>query len=127
MVYIDDLSENLESVAKLFADNRSLFYTVNNTLLSPEIINNSLIKISEWAYQQKMSFDPDPTKQAQDVIFSRKSKKIEYQTIYYNDKPVAHTNCQKHLGMYLDEKLYFLHHIKEKNWKLTEALKCFGN
>ena len=78
MVYIDDLSENLESVAKLFADNRSLFYTVNNPLLSPEIINNSLIKISEWTYQQKMSFDPDPTKQAQDVIFSRKSKKIEY-------------------------------------------------
>lgn len=27
---------------------------------------------------EKMSFDPEPTKQAQDVIFSRKSKKIEY-------------------------------------------------
>ena len=41
-------------------------------------LNNDLVKINNWAYQWKMSFDPDPNKQAQEVIFSRKTRKIDY-------------------------------------------------
>ena len=29
--------------------------------------NNDLVKINTWAYQWKMSFNPDPNKQAQEV------------------------------------------------------------
>ena len=32
-------------------------------------MNNNLITVSEWVYQRKMSFNSDPTKLAQDVIF----------------------------------------------------------
>ena len=38
-------------------------------------VNNDLVKINRWAYQWKMSFNPDPIKQAQEIIFSRKTKK----------------------------------------------------
>ena len=34
-----------------------------------------------------------------------------------------HTTCQKHLGMQLDEKLNFNHHVKEK---ITKANKGVG-
>ena len=37
-------------------------------------LNDDLEKISHWAYQWKMKFNPDPTKQANEVIFSRKNK-----------------------------------------------------
>ena len=107
LVYINDLPEHVESVVKLFADDASMFSSVYNPLLPAEIMNNDLIKISEWAYQWKMSFNPDPTKQAQEVIFARKLKKRVHPTIYFNDGPVAHTNCQKHFGMYLDENQIF--------------------
>ena len=108
MVYINDLPDNLESLAKLFADNTSLFSTVYNPLLSEEIMNKDLIKISKWANQWKMSFNSDITKQTQEVIFLHKSKKTDHPTIYFNYAPVAHTNCHKDLGMYLDNKLNFL-------------------
>ena len=62
LVYINGLSENI--------DNASLFCTVHNLLLSAEIMNNDLIKISECAYQWKIPFNSDPTKQEQDVIFT---------------------------------------------------------
>ena len=63
LVYINDFPDNLvESLAKLFADDTSLFSTVYNLLLSAEIMNKDLIKISKWAYQWKMSFNPDITK-----------------------------------------------------------------
>ena len=38
-------------------------------------LNKDLQKISEWVYKWKMSFNPDPTKQAEEVIFSRKLNK----------------------------------------------------
>ena len=75
LVYINDLPDNLESLAKLFADDTSHFSTVYNPLLSAEIMKKDLIKISKWANQWKMSFNPDIPKQVQEVIFSRKSKK----------------------------------------------------
>ena len=122
MVCINDLPDNLESLAKLFADDASLFSTVYNPSLSAEIMNKNLIKISKWAYQWKMSFNPDITKLALEVIFSRKSKKIDHPTVYFNHAPVAHTNCHKHLGMYYDEKLNVLRHIKEKTSKANRGI-----
>ena len=38
-------------------------------------LNEDLKEVSEWAFQGKMIFNPDASKQAQEVIFSRKIKK----------------------------------------------------
>ena len=65
LVYINDLPDNLESLAKLFADDTSLFSIVYNPLLSADIMNKDLTRISKWGDQPKMSFNPDITKQAQ--------------------------------------------------------------
>ena len=75
LAYITDLADGLSSNAKLFADYTSLFFDVHNAYTTAKELNNDLVKISRWAYQWKMSFNPDPSKQAQEVIFSRKTKK----------------------------------------------------
>ena len=59
-----------------------------------------------------MSFIPDPTKQAQEVIFSRKATKNIHPKIFFNNIPVSKADFQKHLGLYLDSKLSFEIHIK---------------
>ena len=74
-IYINDLADVLSSNAKLFADDTSLFSVVHNANTTAKELNNDLVKISRWAYQWKMSFNLDPSKQAQEVIFSRKTKK----------------------------------------------------
>ena len=66
-----------------------------------------------WAHKWKMIFNPDISKQAQDVVFSRKHDKVNHLPLTFNVIPVAQTSHQKHLGLYLDEKLNFTHHIKE--------------
>ena len=91
-------------------------------MLSEEIMNKDLIEISKWANQWKNYFNPDKTKQAQEVISSRESKKTDHPIAFFHDAPVALTNCQKHLGMYLDEKLNFLQHIKEKISKANRGI-----
>ena len=57
-----------------------------------------------------MSFNPDPTKQAQEVIFSRKLKKPLDPSSKFNNVPVQNASSQKHLGLILDDKLNFKSH-----------------
>ena len=86
-------------------------------------MNKDLQKIADWAYQWKMSFNPDLNKQAQEVIFSRNMNKSSHSPVFFNDIPVSRVSFQKHLGIYLDEKLNFNNHIKEK---MTKAMKGIG-
>ena len=111
LIYINDLPANLESSAKLFADDTSLFLTVCDLSDSAKLLNDILKK---WTFKWKMIFNPGITKQAQEVIFSRKNTKTDHPIVFFNEAPVVHTPCQKHIGMHLDEKLNFNTHINEK-------------
>ena len=76
------------------------------------IENNYLKKISDWAFQWKMSFNPDPCKQAQEVNFSRKLKNESHPPLVFNNGNVSSCKSQKHLGVLLDSKLTFQEHCK---------------
>ena len=64
LIYINDLTKDISSTAKLFADDTSMFYVVSDINVSADQMNKDLEKISMWAYQWKMSFNPDISKQA---------------------------------------------------------------
>ena len=59
-----------------------------------------------------MSFNPDPNKQAQKVLFSRKIQKSSQPSLIFNNNIVTQSLTQKHLGMFLDTKLDFQEHLK---------------
>ena len=74
LIFINDLPDNLASNFKLFANDTSLFSVAQGAILSAKDLNDDLKKINKWVFQWKMSFNPDPNKQAQEVIFSGKLK-----------------------------------------------------
>ena len=86
LIYINDLSDDLSTTAKLFADDTSLFPIVRNVNTSASHLNSDLSKTSNWAFQWKMSFNPDPDKQSQEVIFSRKIQTTCHPPIYFSNK-----------------------------------------
>ena len=70
LVYINDLFNGLKSNPKPFADNTSMFSVIDD-VNSPQIdLNEDLDKINNREYQWKMSFSPDPSKKAQEIIIS---------------------------------------------------------
>ena len=71
LIYINDLSENLVWNLKLFADDTSLSSIIFDKDLSAKNLNEDLNRIYIWAFQWKMSFNPEPIKQTQQVLFSR--------------------------------------------------------
>ena len=78
LIYINDLPEGLQFSVKLFADDTSLFSTVYDPNMSADQLDKDLKKISDWAYEWKITFNPDLSKQAQEVIFFRKTNKINH-------------------------------------------------
>ena len=112
LIYINDLSDNLASNPKLFADDTLLFSVIKNVDASNIDLNNNLKKIGEWVFQWKISFNPDPTKQAQELIYSLKVQTANHPPLFFNENVVPKINLQKHLGIFLDSKLNFSEHLK---------------
>ena len=90
-------------------------------------LNNDLKKISDWAFQWKMSFNPDPSKQAQEVIFSRKLKNVSNPPLVFNNANVSSCESQKHLGILLDSKLSFEEHYKTILSKINRSIGLLRN
>ena len=61
-----------------------------------------------------MQFNPDPKKQANESIFSRKSKSVSYPPLIFNNNSIAKCSYQKHLGVVLHSKLDFSIHTEHK-------------
>ena len=66
------MADCLQCNPKLFADDTSLFATVHNINKATNDLNNDLTKTTKSAFQWKMSFNPDISKQALEVISSLK-------------------------------------------------------
>ena len=95
---------------------------MNDANKSFENLSNHLFIISKWDYQWKMSFSPDRTKQAEEVIFSRKTSIQSQPVLTFNNSPVIKTTHHKYLGLILDEKLNFKEHLKEKMTKVYKSI-----
>ncbi len=92
LVYINDLTVNLKCNVKLFADDTSLFTVVQNPITAANDMNHDLEFINRWAYDWRMSFNPDPQKQAVELTFSNKRNKIDHPVILFNSTPVEKVN-----------------------------------
>ena len=122
LIYINDLPDNLSTNVKLFTDDTSLFSVVHNITASSCDLNDDLNRVREWPFQWKMSFNPEPSKQAQEVIFTRKLQKKDYPLLYFNDSSVKETCEQKHLGMLLDFRFDFQEHWKSLLQKVNKTV-----
>ena len=69
-----------------------------------------------------MNFSLDPSKQAQEVIFSRKLQKLFYLVLHFNNISVTQSTTQKHLDMLLDVKLDLQGHLKNIYSKVNKAI-----
>ena len=74
-----------------------------------------------------MNFNPDPTKQTQEAIFSRKTTKKIYPKIFFSNVPVSKADSQNHLCLYLDSKLSFDIHIKTALTKVNKTIGLLRN
>ena len=100
-----------------------MLYSIVKDSITSGDLNPDLDLISRWAHQWKMEFNPDPTKQANEVLFSHKTSNPNHPQLIFNGVPVATANDHKHLGLILNPKLSFSKHLNEK---IIRAKKTIG-
>ena len=64
-----------------------------------------------------MEFNPDPTKQATEVLFSSKKSSPNHPQLILDGLAIAKVNDRKHLGLILDSRQSFEKHLNEKIMK----------
>ena len=114
LIYINDLENGIKSKIKFFADDTMLFSIVDNAALSADELNHDLQIISNWAHQWKMSFNPEASKQAIEILFSQKKTNVNHPPLFFNGTMVVTKPFHKHLGLILDSKLTFIEHVNDK-------------
>ena len=98
------------------------FSVVHDTQTSANNLNKDSEKINNWAFQWKRNFNPDPTKQAQEVIFSRKAREICHPPLVFNITGVSQASSQNHVSVILAFKLVFEEHLKVVSLKINKTL-----
>ena len=110
---------DLTSKSKIICDQHiSFLYFSKYYFYKNEFIEN--LSISDWAFRWKMKFNPDPNKEAQDVIFSRKVNKINHSPLLFNQNLVKSFSTQKHLRMIIDTNLELHLHLKNVQIKAKQ-------
>ena len=71
MIFINELLDGITSTCKILADDNSIFSKVHDIDISTKELNSDLKKISNWAFQWKVQFNPDPNKQTNEVYFRK--------------------------------------------------------
>ena len=126
LIYINDSPDNLSTNVK--ADNTSMISIVHD--ITTRDLNYDWNRVRECTFRWKMSFNPEPSKQIQEVIFPYKLHKKDYLPLHFNDSSVKETCNQTHLEMLLDFKWNFRAHWKfllKKVNKTTAPLRKFQN
>ena len=102
----------LEFNVRFFADDTSLFSLVHDSNDSSTRLGRDLGRVAGWAHQWKMSCNPDPSKQAVEVYFSRKINPVDTSPVYFNNLTAA--SC---------ETLHIQPYCQIKGWPLISMLK----
>ena len=104
----------------MFANDTSLFSVIHKGDTYANELNNDLYQINKWTFQRKMSFNLNPSKQDQEIIFSRITKKIFQPWLLYKNSIVLETQYQKYFGIFLDAGLTYEEYLKVITLKATK-------
>ena len=87
-------------------------------------MNHDFELIRHWAQDWRISFNPDPKKQAVELILSNKQIEVDHPEIRFNNIPVMRVNDHKQLGIILDSKFSFLLISNQLFLKQERVLAC---
>jgi hypothetical protein len=111
LLYINDLPDRVKSGMRIFADDTTLYVTVDDTeQIATQQINDDLQNIKEWAEQWLVTFNPAKTKFMHITLKKELSQITEP---IFDGQTLTQVNTHKHLGITLSSNLSWSDHISE--------------
>ena len=103
--------------------NTSLFSVFHDVDIFANELNNDLHQINRWSFQRKMGCNPDQSKQAEEIIFIKNTKKkISHSLFRFNNSIFSQSPYQKHLSIFLDAQLTFEEYLEVITTKVNKTI-----
>ncbi len=120
LLYINDL-HNCSKILKLllFADDTTLIFSSSDLKSLVSTLNKELALVYKWFNLNKLSLNVQKTKY---MIFSNHVKETVSDKISIGDIDITRVNNIKFLGIEMDDKLTWLHHIRSVESKISSAI-----
>ena len=118
LIYVNDISEHLLSISRLFADDTSLACSATHVPDIKGILNYDLHMISQWADRWLVTFNPSKT-----VAMLFTNKNVQPPNLLFNNVQIQFVDSHKHLGLTLSSNARWSEHI---NNILNSASKLLG-
>ena len=118
LVYINDITNNVDSNIRLFADDTTIFVDVDDPVVAADTLNNDLQKMSDWANQWLVTFSPPKT---QSMIISYK-KDAHHPAVFLNGTQIEEVSSHKHLGVTISNNLKWNNHILDVVVKASQKV-----
>ena len=101
LLFINDIVTDIKASITLFADDTSLYVTVDTPQNAADIINRDLEKIHQWSVNWLVKFNPQKT---ETMVISRKLIKPLHPTLEMNSQILQQGTNHKHLGLFFSNK-----------------------
>jgi hypothetical protein len=109
LLCINDIVDNIQSQVRLFADDTSIFFIVDNAIESADILNRDLNTITSWSNKWLVSFNPRKT---ETMVISWKVNKPHYPSLVMNTQQLEDAKYHKHLGVTISDDGSWNKHIE---------------
>ena len=125
LIYINDITENIKSNIKLFADDTSLYVTVDNDAAEvTKQLNDDLLQISRWAESWLVKFNATKSKSLT-VTLKKNVAHLEL-PLHFNDTTLETVCNHKHLGMVINSNLSWKDHIQQISENASKQLNILA-
>ena len=101
IIYINDITVNIESDILIFADDTSLLVSGKSSQETAKVLNRDLKRIDEWSMKWKVLFNAD---KSEEIVFS-KTNSINNTPLLLNGEQIKQVKNHKHLGIIFSHNL----------------------
>ena len=109
LVFINDITTEVNCNIRLFADDTTIFITVDDPIEAAEVLNSNLESISLWAKKWLITFSPPKT----ECLTVTRKRNPNHPPIYFDGSAVSEVQHHKHLGVTLSNDLKWETHIND--------------
>ena len=119
LIFINDIVDVVRSNIKLFADDTSLYLTVDDPDTAAETMNTDLSEIDIWSKVWLVFFNTLKTKS---MLISKKGNQIPHPSANFQEHELDCVSQHKHLGITLKSDLKWNNHISQIVTKATTQI-----
>ena len=119
LIYINDIVGLVRSNIQMFADDTSLYLTIDDPDTAADILNSDLSNIEQWSDDWLVTFNALKTNS---MLISRKTTSPNHPSIKFQGHSLENVTQHKHLGITLRSDLRWSDHISEITIKANKMI-----